>query len=117
MKRSINCRDEHGRWDQCAGNLDEGWAAEQNIIREIAEELGVTPLSLEFLGYRDIFRVGLPQRVSLNFKALVPRDGPRITEPDKFDDCGWFREDNLPSPLHSQLPLVISKYGSALWKR
>jgi 8-oxo-dGTP diphosphatase len=115
MKRSINCRDEHGTWDICAGNLEDGWAARQNMLREITEELGVIPLSLRFLGYRDVFRVGLPQRIALDFTAVISRVGTRIMEVDKFTDSGWFREGDLPSPLHSQLPLIISQYGPALW--
>jgi ADP-ribose pyrophosphatase YjhB (NUDIX family) len=115
MKRSPNCRDEHNTWDLCAGNLEDGWAAEQNMLREITEELGVTPLSLRFLGYRDVFRVDLPQRVALDFTAVIPRIGTRIMETDKFTDSGWFREGDLPSPLHSQMPLIISQHGLSLW--
>lgn len=116
MRRGLNCRDEHGTWDLCAGNLEYGWTVEDNMIKEIAEELGVTPLSLRFLGYRDVSRDGLPQRVALDFTAEVPRKGTHLVERHKFTDSGWFTMDYLPSPLHSQLPQIISQYGQRLWR-
>jgi len=35
-------------------------------------------------------------------------------EPHKFDEIGWFKLDNPPSPLHSQLPSALKKYQHIL---
>lgn len=106
-KRSHNSRDEHGNWDVGGGGLKWGMTAENNVIREIEEEYSATPLNVEFLGYRDVFRElpdGTPTHwLALDFIALVDRDKVKINELDMFDESGWFILDSLPSPLHSQL--------------
>ena len=112
--RSQNARDEHGRWDVGAGGLKWGVTAEENIAREVEEEYGVKPLEISFLGYRDAFRE-MPDGVAthwigLDFLVKVDRESVRISEPDMFDESGWFTVDNLPEPLHSQIPYAIEKY-------
>lgn len=106
-KRSQNARDEHGNWDVGGGGLKWGVTAKENVIREIQEEYSTTPMDVQFLGYRDVFRMmpdGAPTHwLALDFLALVNRDEIKINEPDMFDKSGWFTLDNLPSPLHSQL--------------
>lgn len=106
-KRSSQARDEQGRWDIGGGGLDWGLTAEANVVKEIQEEYSATPSSVEFLGYRDVFRT-LPDGTSthwlaLDFAALVSPEDVVINEPDKFDDSGWFTLGTLPSPLHSQI--------------
>ena len=117
-QRSVNCRDEHGRWDNGGGGLDFGLTAEKNVIHEIEEEYGATPLRIHFLGYRDKFRK-TPEGadthwLALDFAALVNPSEVHINEPHKFDDSGWFDMDNLPSPLHSQVQSSVDKYRDAL---
>jgi ADP-ribose pyrophosphatase YjhB (NUDIX family) len=110
-KRSQNARDEHGNWDVGGGGLKWGNTAKDNVIREVEEEYSSTPLDVEFLGYRDVFRElpdGTPTHwLALDFIVLVNRDEIKINEPDIFDDSGWFTLDNLPSPVHSQLHCTL----------
>ena len=35
-------------------------------------------------------------------------------EPEKHDELDWFRIDNLPTPLHSQIPSELEKYKEFL---
>ncbi|HUC87352.1 MAG TPA: NUDIX domain-containing protein [Candidatus Saccharimonadales bacterium] len=113
-RRSHNARDEHDRWENGGGGLKWGSTVEANIRREIKEEYNATALKLEFLGYRDVFRTledGTPTHwVGLDYAVLVDPSEIKINEPDMFDDSGWFRLDNLPTPLHSQFEPAVKKY-------
>ena len=117
-KRSNKARDEHGNWDVGGGGLKFGIRAIDNAIREIQEEYSATPTNIEFIGYRDILRNlpdGTPTHwVALDFKAVVDPKDVKINEPDMFDDSGWFKLDDLPAPLHSQVAFGIDKYKQIL---
>lgn len=116
-KRSVNCRDEHERWDFGSGGLDVHDTVEDTLRREIREELCTEVLSYEFLGYRDAHREhnGVKTHwLVLDFKVLVHRLSVQIGEPNKFDALEWFPIDALPTPLHSQLPHALSEYRARL---
>ncbi|MEO6536789.1 MAG: NUDIX domain-containing protein [Candidatus Paceibacterota bacterium] len=117
-KRSINCRDEHGTWDEGGGGIEFEDTVEETLEKEIAEEYCTTILEKEFLGYRDVHRItedGTPTHwIALDFKVLVDRDKVAIGEPHKCDELGWFTLDSLPSPLHSQFPGALEKYRDRL---
>ncbi len=110
-KRGTKCRDEHGRWDFGGGGLKFGERIEEGLVREIKEEYGVTPISDEYLGHKEMFRThdGMPTHwIGFTYKVLVNREEVINGEPDKHDVLGWFTLDNLPAPLHSQLPEQIA---------
>jgi ADP-ribose pyrophosphatase YjhB (NUDIX family) len=117
-KRSKNARDEHGRWDPGAGGLKHGRTLEENVRRELKEEYSVEPLSVDFIGYRDVFREledGTPTHwLAMDFAAKVDPSQVRINEPDIFDASGWFTLDKLPSPLHSQFDVFLHIHGDKL---
>ncbi len=116
-KRSTNCRDEHGRWDFGGGGLDFGESVEENLRKELKEEYCVEPKSIEFLGYLDLFREMDGKKthwLSLEFLIEVDREKVRNGEPHKFEELGWFRLDNLPSPAHSTQGLLLEKFKDKL---
>jgi ADP-ribose pyrophosphatase YjhB (NUDIX family) len=116
-KRSANCRDEHGRWDPGGGGLEFGDTVESTLRKEIAEEYCTDVLEFEFLGYRDVHREHQASKthwIALDFKVRVDRDKVQNGEPHKFDAVRWCTLDALPSPLHSQFPLFLEKYGHRL---
>lgn len=116
-KRSANCRDEHGRWDPGGGGLEFGDTVEGTLHKEIGEEYCTDVLAYEFLGYRDVHREhdGRPTHwIGLDFKVLVDRGKVANGEPHKFDELGWFRLDNLPTPIHSQYPHFLALYRDKL---
>ena len=55
-KRSKNCRDEHGCWDNGGGGLELHDTVENTLKKEIKEEYCTDVLDYEFLGYRDVHR-------------------------------------------------------------
>lgn len=116
-KRSTNCRDEHGCWDQGGGGLEFGDTVENTIRKEVQEEYCTDVINFEFLGYRDIHRTHNDKNthwVALDFKVLVDKEKAQNGEPHKFDEIGWFQINNLPENLHSQLPKFIEKYKGRL---
>jgi 8-oxo-dGTP diphosphatase len=117
-KRNGLARDEQYRWDIGGGGLDFGLTAEANAIKEIEEEYAATPKEITFLGYRDVFRElddGTPTHwLSLVFLALLDPAQTKINEPHKFDDSGWFKADELPSPLHSQSIPTLGRFAAEL---
>ena len=105
-KRSKNCRDEQGNWDNGGGAHEFGDDIEDTIRREIEEEYGAKPFNLQFIKAYDAHRQladGTPTHwVAILYAAQVDPAEAQNNEPYKIDDIGWFTLDHLPLPLHSQ---------------
>lgn len=118
-KRSLNTRDEHGKWDIGAGKVEFGDSVEETLRKEIREEYCTEVVSYTFLGFRDVHRMhnGVKTHwVTLDFKVLVRPETVAIGEPEKFSEIGWFDKNQLPhaEQLHSQLPFFLEKYSDQL---
>lgn len=103
-KRSKNCRDEVGNWDVGGGGMEFGESFEEAVEREIFEEYCCEIEDLKLLGTYNILREnkGKPTHwIGILFAARVDPKRVKIGEPEYMDELGWFREDNLPSPLHT----------------
>jgi 8-oxo-dGTP diphosphatase len=107
-KRSKNCRDEQGRWDNGGGAHEFGDSLEDTVIREIKEEYGAEALNLQFIKVYDAHRKlddGTPTHwLAVVYAVQVDPKQVKNNEPYKIDELGWFTLDNLPSPMHSQSP-------------
>lgn len=105
-QRSVNCRDEQGRWDCGGGSLEFGEEFEDAVRREVFEEYCAEAREITHLATHNIIREhnGAPTHwVALTFAVLVDPSQVKIGEPHKMDDIGWFTLDALPSPLHSKI--------------
>lgn len=108
-QRSVNTRDEHGRWDVCGGGLKFNVTIEDNIRREMQEEFAVeSNEELYFIGIREAFRTDQlgdkTHWIALDYLLVLTVEEAakvHINEPEMFDNSGWFSLDDLPSPLHS----------------
>ncbi len=108
-RRGPGARDEPGSWDCGAGALEFGEAFEEAVRREVGEEYATAPARVELRGVRNVLRDDPPSHwVALVFRVRVDRAGVALGEPHKFDALGWFRPDELPSPVHSQLPATLA---------
>jgi 8-oxo-dGTP diphosphatase len=119
-KRNANTRDEHGRWDTGGGGVEFSQTIEDTIKKEIEEEYYTQVLETEFLGFRDVHRIHDNKKthwVALDFKVLVDPKKVANGEPHKFDEVRFFPFDQLPSPLHSQLPYFFEKYHQKVFKK
>jgi 8-oxo-dGTP diphosphatase len=118
-KRSDKSRDEQGKWDPGGGSVNVGEKIMDTLKREIKEEYFTDIVDSEFLGFRDVHRFDKEGNkthwIALDFKILVDRKMVKNGVPDKHDQIGWFRLDNLPKPLHSQFPYFLQKYKEKLF--
>lgn len=110
QKRSINCRDEQGKWDIGGGAVEFGESLEEALLRELMEEYNVKPLEYDFT------RVGTALRkhngidthwVYVNYRVLVDPNEIKIGEPHKVDEIGWFFLNEIPSPRHSMFDIAL----------
>lgn len=105
-KRSKNCRDEQGNWDNGGGAHEFGSTIEETVRREIKEEYGADVLELQYIKTYDAHRTltdGRPTHwLAVLFAAKVDPKQAHNNEPYKIDEIGWFTLDKLPNPLHSQ---------------
>lgn len=116
-KRGGDSKNEVGRWDIGGGKVEFGEAVEHALMREIKEEYMTDVVGKEFLGFRDVFVEygGVPNHwVTFDFKVLVDKTKAGNGEPHKFDGVHWFKKDEFPSPMHSQLPTFLAKYADKL---
>ena len=110
-RRGAGARDEPGTWDTGAGALEHGETFEAAVAREVGEEYAAGVLELDTIGVRNVLR-GDPVShwVAIVFAVRVDPDVVRIGEPHKFDELGWFGPEELPAPLHSQLPETLALF-------
>ena len=116
-KRSEVCRDEQGRWDCGGGGVKFNEKVEDALHREILEEFNVEPLDVEFMGVDEVFREHNDKPthwIDFRYRVLVDREKVVNNEPDKHVEIGWFKLNDLPSPLHSQIPHELVKYKDIL---
>ncbi|MFC6288222.1 NUDIX domain-containing protein [Nocardioides sp. GCM10027113] len=105
-----------GHWAAAAaGHVEKGETAYDAIHREAAEEIDVTDLALEFVTSMHRTRGGEPidERIDFFFTARSWTGEPRIVEPHKCADMGWFRLDTLPDPVvpHERRVLEALRLG------
>jgi ADP-ribose pyrophosphatase YjhB (NUDIX family) len=118
MKRGPKARDEIGRWDILGGGLKHGEKIEDNLLRELKEELCTTGSSIVPIGVRDVHRIledGTKTHwIAIDHMIKVDRSRAKIGEPGVIDEIGWFNLDKLPSPLHSQFMVLIDSRKSLI---
>lgn len=118
QKRTEEVRDEKGRWEVGGGALEFGLTVEENLRKEVREELCTEIIEYEFLGYRDVHRElkdgTRTHWVALDFKVLIDPDNVEIGEPDKIEKIMWVTESELPTPMHSQTGMFFENYRDRL---
>ena len=92
-----------GVWDLIGGHVERGETPEGALVREIREEIGVTPYS-----WREMARVLVPAtepgEADLEFwlYAVTAWGGePRNMLPEEHDEIAWFSDDQSYSATSS----------------
>ncbi|HLD78475.1 MAG TPA: NUDIX domain-containing protein [archaeon] len=110
MKRGPKSKNEAGFWSKPGGTVELGELVEDAIRREIKEELNVDIELLEPLKFTDHHAHGGQHWIALNYTARIVKGEPRIMEPEKIAEVGWFPLNKLPSPLTATTSEPIEEY-------
>lgn len=110
LLRRFNTGYEDGNYSVVAGHVEAGETVTQAVVREAAEEVGVT------LAPQDIQVVHVMNRKSederIDFFVLVPRWSGDITntEPHKCDQLAWFPLASLPPNTIPYVRAALERY-------
>jgi len=101
--RGRGARNEAGKWEFPGGGVEFGEDLEQAVIREIKEEHGIGLEILEFLSFENILLSEERHHwVAVTYLCRVKEGEPKILEPHKCDQIGWFTLEEL-----SKMPLSL----------
>jgi ADP-ribose pyrophosphatase YjhB (NUDIX family) len=91
---------EAGHWNIVGGKIDHLEHSSAAARREAEEETGLTIGAVEFLCVSEQIFAGEGQHwVSLMYTTSDFTGEPRVTEPEKLPEFGWFDLDELPQPV------------------
>jgi len=115
-KRGSLARNERGCWECPGGSVEFGETMVAAVKREMQEELGVTIRIIKQLNAIDHLIPGDRQHwVTSGFIVqIIGSNEPKIMEPGKCDEIGWFALDNLPAPLSIATQHSIVSYQEFL---
>lgn len=111
-KRSLKTRNEQGKWEAPGGAVDFNESRDVAIRREIQEEFGVDIDITGLLHVSDEILKDQGQHwVATTYLAKIKdNQTPKIMEPEKCDEIGWFALDKLPSPISYITSLDLAAY-------
>ncbi|MGV1756530.1 NUDIX domain-containing protein [Rhizobium sp. A22-96] len=91
---------EAGFWSIVGGKVDHMEPAAHAAIREAEEESGLSIGKIEYLCATEVIVAADRQHwISLIYVCKDFSGEPRLMEPDKLSDFGWFGRDELPAQL------------------
>ena len=91
---------EADHWGLPGGKVDLLETVEHAVKREIDEELGIQLGDVELLCVVDLIDAdGAEHWVAPVYLATKFEGTPRLVEPEKHSDFGWFALHDLPAPL------------------
>lgn len=90
---------EAGHWNIVGGKIDHLERSDEAARREAEEETGLSIGTVEFLCHSEqIFKDEGQHWVSLIYATRDFAGEPRVVEPEKLPEFGWFDFDHLPQP-------------------
>lgn len=92
------------------GYLEFRESFEECAIRETREETGVGIVDVKFLFAANIMRYSGKHYVHIGLTAKWKSGEPKVLEPDKSENWGWYSLDEPPQPLFEPCELSYKSY-------
>lgn len=120
-KRSQTCRDEKGKWDWGSGKIEFGEEVEEALRREVREEYGCEILEITEVLPVTSWKTKVAGQdshwLTVTHIVKVDRNEAKLNEPRSMSEIGWFRLDNLPSPLHKGIDQKMEIFFNSHFKK
>lgn len=106
-----------GEWGSMGGKVEFGESPADAAKREAKEELDIEVGNLRFVTCMHMVKPG-EHFIDISFVGELVSGEPKIMEPHKIVEIGWFSLDNLPSPLYEPVRVVLEslKTGQAYFE-
>lgn len=100
-----------GTWSLPGGHLEFNESFEDCSKREVMEEVGLNIKDLRFAALtNDLFEKEDDHYITIFMLSDWESGEPKIMEPDKTTEIGWFEWDKLPEPLFLPLKNLLDQY-------
>ena len=114
-KRGEKAKNERGTWEFPGGSVEFGETLSEALKREMLEEYGI---EIEVGDLLDVVDHILPAEgqhwVSPTYICRILVGEPRIVEPEKCAEIGWFSPDSVPTPLSVISQVNLEHYRASL---
>ena len=87
-----------GEWAFPGGHLEFGESIEDCAKRECREEAGIEIKNIKFIRVSNMRKYG-KHYLDLGIMAEWKKGKPKVMEPERAEEWGWYYIDNLPRPL------------------
>lgn len=95
-----------------AGTVEDGETYDSNIIKEMAEELGITGYVPQFISkeLRDTNRGNSLRRFATHYKIILPHDYPLKLKEDEVAEIKWFTPREIEEAVLKNPELFVPTF-------
>lgn len=99
-----------GSWCMPGGSIDVGESFRKAAEREVKEETGMDVKYEKIISVSNDIMYGA-HWITLGAKAIFnKKQQPKLMEPEKCSEIGWFSLNKLPNPMFHATQMVINNY-------